>query len=74
MRHRKVARSLFIFERRLAKTIDFIVKLEDMLKQSGYEDWEIRYFPNEKAYVLKFDGDTVLMRKVTGKENERTDI
>lgn len=30
--------------------IDFIVKLEDMLRQSGYadEDWEIRYFPNEK--------------------------
>lgn len=25
--------------------IDFIVKLEDMLKQSGYEDWEIEYFP-----------------------------
>lgn len=29
--------------------IDFIVKLEDMLKQSGYEDWEIEYFPNEKS-------------------------
>nr|DAI86273.1 MAG TPA: hypothetical protein [Caudoviricetes sp.] len=54
--------------------IDFIVKLEDMLKQSGYEDCEIEYFPNEKAYVLKFDGDTIFMRKVTGKENERTDI
>lgn len=54
--------------------IDFVVKLEDMLKQSGYEDWEIRYFPNEKAYVLKFDGDTIFMRKVTRNENERTDI
>lgn len=28
--------------------IDFIIKLEDMLKQSGYEDWEIRYHPEEK--------------------------
>ena len=56
--------------------IDFVVKLEDLLRQSGYadEDWEIRYFPNEKAYVLKFDGNTIFMRKVTGKENERTDI
>ena len=54
--------------------IDFIMKLEGMLKQSGCEDWEIRYFPNEKAYVLKFDDDTIFMRKVTRKENERTDI
>lgn len=48
--------------------IDFIVKLEDMLRLSGYEDWEIRYFPKEKAYCLKFDGDTILMREVTRKE------
>lgn len=28
--------------------IDFIIKLEDMLKQSGHEDLEIRYHPEEK--------------------------
>lgn len=54
--------------------IDFIVKLEDMLRQSGYEDWEIRYLPEKKVYALKLDGDIIFMRKVTGKENERTDI
>lgn len=50
--------------------IDFIVKLEDMLRQSGYEDedWEIRYLPKEKAYVLKLDEEVIFMRKVTGKE------
>lgn len=48
--------------------IDFIVKLEDMLKQSGYEDWEISYFPQERAYVLKLDNDTIFMRPITGKE------
>lgn len=48
--------------------IDFIVKLEDMLRQSGYEDWEIRYLPTEKAYSLKLDGDTILMREVIRKD------
>ena len=41
--------------------IDFIVKLEDMLRLSGYKDWEIRYLPKEKAYSLELDGDTILM-------------
>ena len=53
-----------------------------MLRQSGYndEDWEIQYFPNEKAYVLKFDGDTIFMRKIIPMSkfaedaHERTDI
>lgn len=49
--------------------IDFIMKLEGMLKMSGYEDWEISYFPQERAYVLKLNGDVIFIRKVTGKEN-----
>lgn len=60
--------------------INFIVKLEDMLKMSGYEDWEIRYLPEEKAYALKLDDDIILMKEIVPmskffvKENERTDI
>lgn len=60
--------------------IDFIVKLEDMLRQSGYKDWKIRYLPEKEEYHLKLDGDTILMRevipmsKIAGVENERTDI
>lgn len=42
--------------------IDFIVKLEDMLKLSGYEDWEIRYLPEERAYMLRLDDDTVIIK------------
>jgi len=61
-----------ILKRRIKMT-DFIAKLEDMLKMSGYEDWEIRYFPQEKAYVLKLDGDVIFMRKVTGKENNNAE-
>lgn len=49
--------------------IDFIIKLEDMLKQSGYKDWEIQYIPAECGYILKLDGDVIFMRKVNGKEN-----
>ena len=48
--------------------IDFIVKLEDMLRLSGYKDWEIQYLPKEKAYNLKLDGDTIFMREVIRKE------
>ena len=48
--------------------IDFIVKLEDMLRLSGYKDWEIQYLPKEKVYSLKLDGDTILMREVIRKE------
>lgn len=43
--------------------IDFIIKLEDMLKQSGHEDWEIRYNPEEKVYSLTLDGDTYYFDK-----------
>ena len=48
--------------------IDFIVKLEDMLRLSEYKDWEIRYLPKEKAYSTELDGDSILMREVTRKE------
>lgn len=41
--------------------IDFIIKLEDMLKFSGYEDWEIVYMPDLKGYILKLDGDAIFM-------------
>ena len=53
--------------------IDFIIKLEDMLVKSGCEDWEIQYFPQKKAYILKLDGDAILMKKVTGKENNHAE-
>lgn len=48
--------------------IDFIVKLEDMLRLSGYKNWEIQYLPKEKAYSLKLDGDTIFMIEVIRKE------
>ena len=54
--------------------IDFIIKLENMLEQSGYEDWEIRYHPDKKIYSLTLDDVVVFMRKFTSKENERSDI
>ena len=41
--------------------IDFIIKLENMLDFSGYEDWEIRYDPNLNGYVLTLDGDSIFM-------------
>lgn len=48
--------------------IDFIIKLEDMLRLSGYEDWEIMYSPKEHSYVLIFDDDTIIMHKAEKKE------
>lgn len=48
--------------------IDFIVKLEDMLKASGYEDWEIIYVPEHHGYILKLDEDAIFMMKITKKE------
>lgn len=60
--------------------IDFIIKLEDLLKQSGYEDWEIRYSPEKRAYILKLDGDTIVMKEIVpmskfaGNAYERSDI
>ena len=41
---------------------DFIIKLEDMLNNSGYEnDWEIIYMPDLGGYILKLDGDAIFM-------------
>lgn len=50
--------------------IDFIIKLEDMLNISGYEDWEIIYLPDEDGYVLKLDGDAIFMCDVSKKAEE----
>lgn len=47
---------------------DFIAKLEDMLRLSGYKDWGIRYLPKEKAYSLELDGHTILMREIIRKD------
>ena len=44
--------------------IDFIIKLEDMLKNSGYENWEIRYHPDDRSYVLILDDDETRMTKI----------
>lgn len=41
--------------------IDFIIKLEDMLKFSGHDDWEIVYRPDLDGYILKLDEDTIFM-------------
>ena len=41
--------------------INFIIKLEDMLKKSEYEDWEIMYLPEKDCYMLKLDGDLIFM-------------
>ena len=41
--------------------IDFIIKLEDMLRNSGYEDWEVTYVPELKGYILKLDDDAIYM-------------
>ena len=41
--------------------IDFIIKLEDMLKLSGREDWEIIYMPDLDGYILKLDDDAIFM-------------
>lgn len=43
--------------------INFTIKLEDMLKNSGYEDWEIQYHPEDHSYVLILDGDKIRMTK-----------
>lgn len=45
--------------------IDFIIKLEDMLRQSGYENWNTYYFPDhENECILELDGDTILITKL----------
>lgn len=49
--------------------INFIIKLEDMLKKSEYEDWEIMYLP-EYGYILKLDGDSIFMSNIKTINNE----
>ena len=44
--------------------IDFIVKLEEILKNSGDEDWVIMYVPEKDGYLLRLDEDYILMTKV----------
>ena len=44
--------------------IDFIVKLEEILKNSGNEDWENKYVPEKDGYLLRLDEDFILMTKV----------
>ena len=46
------------------KMIDFIVKLEEILKNSGNEDWGIKYVPEKDGYLLRLDEDFILMTKV----------
>ena len=46
------------------KMIDFIVKLEEILKNSGNEDWGIKYVPEKDGYLLRLDDDFILMTKV----------
>lgn len=50
--------------------INFIIKLEDILKKSEYEDWEIMYLPEEDGYILKLDGDSIFMSNVKMINNE----
>lgn len=50
--------------------IDFIAKLEGMLKTSGCEDYEIQYLPRGgQAFCLTLDGKTIFMKKIVNKEN-----
>ena len=51
--------------------ISFIIKLEDMLKQSGYEDWEIMYLPEKDGYILKLDGDSIFISKYRSDEEAK---
>ena len=43
--------------------INFICKLEDILNNSGYVDWEIHYVPSRDGYLLKLDDDEIFMFK-----------
>lgn len=42
-----------------------ITKIEDMLKTSGDENWEIIYLPKEDGYIIKFNGDSIFMCDVS---------
>ena len=50
--------------------INFIIKLEDMLKKSGYKDWEIMYLPEQDGYILNLNGDSIFMSNVKTINNE----
>ena len=55
---------LFVFNLKGEKMIDFVVKLEEILKNSGNEDWGIKYVPEKDGYLLRLDKDFILMTKV----------
>ena len=45
--------------------INFIIKLEDMLKACGFGDrWQIYYDPDNKDYILHLDDDIIRMTKI----------
>lgn len=48
--------------------IDFIIKLEDALIMGGVE-YEIRYIPEEKQYILNIDGAEAIIKE---KNNDQT--
>ena len=50
--------------------INFIIKWEDMLKKSEYDDWEIIYLPEKDGYMLKLDGDSIFMSNIKTINNE----
>lgn len=48
--------------------INFIIKLEDMLKAAGHENWEIAYVPELKGYILTLDDDEIYMTNANEEE------
>ena len=45
--------------------INFIIKLEDMLKACGFGDrWQIDYDTDNKDYILHLDDDIIRMTKI----------
>ena len=54
--------------------INFIIKLEDILKKSGYEDWEIMYLPEKDGYILKLDGDSIFISKYRSDEEAKQNV
>lgn len=50
--------------------ISFVCKLEDMLRNSGYEDWEIMYIPDLHGYILKLDGEAIYMTRADKSDAE----
>lgn len=43
---------------------DFIIKLEDMFKLAGHEDWEITYIPEMVGYLVSLDDDVIFMQSL----------